>query len=64
MGKEEPIIAKATLLQQEEIKMQQQPVVCGQVHATCNLNPKCTCTTTVDARGYHQGTHTSPFHVW
>lgn len=64
MGKEKPIIVKAPLLEQEEIRMQQQPRVCGQQHAMCDRDPKCTCTTTCDATGYHPGSHTSPFHIW
>ena len=64
MEKERRVIAGAVLLEPEEIRMQQQPRICDKVHAACDRNPKCTCTTVVDANGYHPGSHTSPFHIW
>lgn len=50
--------------EREEVKMQGQPKICNKMHASCDRNPKCTCTTVIDANGYHPGSHTSPFHVW
>jgi hypothetical protein len=64
MEKRSTVNARATLLEPEKFRMQEQPRVCGQLHAACDRNPKCTCTTVVDANNYHPGSHTSPFHIW
>ncbi len=68
MEKKTLAIGKAAPLDERESglepRFQQQPVVCGVVHAACDRNPKCTCTVVVDNTGHHAGTHTSPFHIW
>lgn len=66
MGKENIKIDSPMILNddEDEIRMQEQPKVCGKMHDSCDRNPKCTCTTVCDAYGNHSGSHTSPFHIW